>query len=83
MHCQLIVLFKIVCAKDTYPKGLKWNCRKSYSCTSLARSNMCKKKNIQVMSRGCSNQISQWNRNQVVRIYCKKSCANCISMFSF
>ena len=64
--------------KDAYPKGLKWNCKRAYSCATLAKRNKCGKKYVQAMSRSCSNQIPKWFQNQVVNKFCKKSCANCM-----
>ena len=67
--------------KDAYPKGLKWNCKRAYSCAALAKRNKCGKKYVQAMSRSCSNQIPKWFQNQVVNKFCKKSCMNCIRKY--
>ena len=69
----------IVCVKDSYPKGLKDNCKKTYSCAILAKKGMCKKRYSQAMWSGCNNQISKWFQKQPVKNFCKKSCKNCIS----
>ena len=67
--------------KDAYPKGLKWNCKRAYSCATLAKRNKCGKKYVQAMSRSCSNQIPKWFQNQVVNKFCKKSCTNCMRKY--
>ena len=69
--------FIIVCVKNGYPKGLKSNCKRSYSCVLLAKRKMCGKKYSKAMSRGCNAQITQWSQNQLVRNFCKLSCNKC------
>ena len=76
-----MLISTIVCVKDTYPKGLKSNCKKTYPCAKLARRNMCRKRYNQIMSRGCKNQISSWFQKQLVRNFCKKSCKNCLGEY--
>ena len=83
MYYSMYVLFQLVCAKDAYPKGLKWNCKKSYSCQNLARRRMCLKKYSQAMNTGCNRQITNWAKTQVVRLFCKKSCGHCTRKFSY
>ena len=77
-YILIMLISTIVCVKDTYPKGLKSNCKKTYPCAKLARRNMCRKKYNQIMNRGCKNQISSWLQQQPVRNFCKKSCKNCV-----
>ena len=77
-YILIMLISTIVCVKDTYPKGLKWNCKKTYPCAKLARRNMCRKKYNQIMNRGSKNQISSWLQQQPVRNFCKKSCKNCV-----
>ena len=72
-----ISLFIIVCVKNGYPKGLKSNCKRSYSCVLLAKRKMCGKKYSKAMSRGCNAQITPWFQNQLVRNFCKLSCNKC------
>ena len=67
--------------KDAYPKGLKWNCKRAYSCATLAKRNNCGKKYVQAMSRSCTNQIPKWFQNQVVNKFCKNSCMNCVRKY--
>ena len=67
------------CSK--YPKGLKSNCIRAYSCAFLARGKMCGKKYNKAMSRGCNNQITKWSQNQLVRNFCKLSCKKCIRKY--
>ena len=71
-------IFKIACAKNTYPRGLKWNCKKAFSCVNLATRKSCGKRYTQAMNRGCNNQISKQLQRQFVRNFCKKACNNCI-----
>ena len=72
----------IVCVKDTYPKGLKANCKRLYSCARLQRNKMCTKKYAQAMNNACKNQLSKWLQGRPVRNFCKKSCRTCIRKFS-
>ena len=70
--------FLLVCTKDTYPKGLKWNCKKTFSCAILAKRKSCGKRYMKAMNRGCNNQISKWLQKQLVKNFCKKACKNCV-----
>ena len=78
---HILFSFKIECVKNGYPKGLKSNCIRAYSCAVLARRNMCGKKYSKSMSRGCNNQITKWSQNQLVRNFCKLSCKKCIRKY--
>ena len=78
---HILFPFKIECVKNGYPKGLKSNCIRAYSCAVLARRNMCGKKYSKSMSRGCNNQITKWSQNQLVRNFCKLSCKKCIRKY--
>ena len=69
--------FIIVCTKNTYPKGLQSNCKRTYSCAILAKRKMCGKKFSQAMSAGCNRQITKWLQKQLVKNFCKLSCNNC------
>ena len=80
-YILIMLISTIVCVKDTYPKGLKSNCKKTYPCAKLARRNMCRKRYNQIMNLGCKNQISGWLQKQPVRNFCKKSCKNCLGEY--
>ena len=64
-------LFELVCARDAYPKGLKWNCKKVYSCQKLAKRRLCGKKYIKAMNTGCNKQITNWAKTQIIRSFCR------------
>ena len=72
--------YRIACVKDTYPKGLKWKCKKEYSCKKLAK-NKCRKTFSKAISAACNRQISTWSRSEPVRNFCKKSCKKCIRKY--
>ena len=75
---KISLVIKLVCAKDTYPRGLKLNCKKTFSCAILGRRGFCGKRYKQAMNRGCNNQIPKWLQSQFVWKFCKKSCKRCV-----
>ena len=72
-----LFLFELDCVTDRYPKGLRQNCRRQFSCDVLKRLNRCNKQYKNAMSLGCKTQITNWWKNQWVKNNCKKACLNC------
>ena len=70
--------FLIGCAKDTFPKNLKRNCKRKYPCALLAKRKKCHTTYWQAMDAACKKQLTVWYRLKRVRTQCKKSCNNCV-----
>ena len=70
--------FLIGCAKDTFPKNLKRNCKRKYPCALLAKRKKCHTTYWQAMNAACKRQLTVWYRAKLVRTQCKKSCNNCV-----
>ena len=66
----------IACGVDRYPRNMP--CRNSYSCPKLANRKGCNKKFTQVLPVWCWQKLSNWDRRQLVKNYCKRSCKNCL-----
>ena len=66
----------IACGVDRYPRNMP--CRNSYSCPKLANRKGCNKKFTQVLPAWCLQKLSNRDRRQLVKNYCKRSCKNCL-----
>ena len=66
----------IACGVDRYPRNMP--CRNSYSCPKLVARKGCNKKFTQVLPAWCWQKLSNWDRRQLVKNYCKRSCKNCL-----
>ena len=76
--CNFIsyICMDIACGVDRYPKNMP--CRNSYSCPKLANRKGCNKKFTQVLPVWCWQKLSNRDRRQLVKNYCKRSCQNCL-----
>ena len=69
-------VFPIACGVDRYPRNMP--CRNAFSCHKLATRKGCNKKFTQVLPSWCWQKLSNWDRRQLVKNYCKRSCKNCL-----
>ena len=69
-------VFPIACGVDRYPRNMP--CRNAYSCHKLATRKGCNKKFTQVLPTWCWQKLSNWDRRQLVKSFCRKSCKNCL-----
>ena len=69
-------VFPIACGVDRHPRNMP--CRKAYSCHKLAARKGCNKKFTQVLPNWCWQKLSNRDRRQLVKTYCRKSCKNCL-----
>ena len=70
--------FVFICVGDKYPK--KYQCGPKYTCARLKQRGKCNQ-NIQWKNAGlprrCLNKLTNWERNQKVRSFCRRTCAVC------
>ena len=76
--CDILCNF-IACyyGKDVYPKGYK--CRRTHSCTILARRDKCNEPWIKAVGKAkwCLKKMKSWVKRHKVKDSCIRSCSPC------
>ena len=74
MTIDCISVFIPIGCPDNYPRKMSTSCKRTYSCTNLARQKKCLKTFKSVLPSKCEKKVLSSDLKKRVNQYCLKSC---------